>query len=191
MIPDPKWLEILQASGWQTTALAAAFGVLLLVIHVGWIASPDPWFTALYALAFLICIFLALASICHAVVDFLQPRTWLTRRTMEKKEQKSTREYIPFMTNHEQTIIAYLLHCNQKTFNAAPDGGNARTLISRRIVVVKRSPMQLFMSVDWPFVVPDHVWDVLVQHKARFPYTPIKLRDGVEQSPWREYQEGR
>ena len=132
MTPDPKWLEILKASGWQTAALAAAFGVILLVMRVGWIASPEPWFTAFCALAFLICLFLALASIGHAVADFLQPRAWLARWTREKQQQKAVREYIPFMTDHEKAIIAYLLHRSQKTFTAASDGGDAGFTPDRR-----------------------------------------------------------
>jgi hypothetical protein len=36
MAPDPRWLEILKASGWQTTALAVASGLFLLdVMSVG------------------------------------------------------------------------------------------------------------------------------------------------------------
>ncbi len=46
MTPDPKWLEILKASGWQTSALGAAFGTILLLMHVHWLVSPDPWFSA-------------------------------------------------------------------------------------------------------------------------------------------------
>ena len=185
MTPDPKWLEILKASGWQTTALAAALGVLLLVMRVGWIVSPDPWFTASCALAFLICLFLALASIGHAIADFFQPRTWIARWAREKQQRKAVREYIPFMTDHEKAIIAYLLHRNQKTFTAPSDGGHAATLISRRIIVRALVPGQMFSAEDMPLAIPDHIWDVLVQHKEQFPYTPKKRQDGVEPHPWR------
>ena len=39
MTPDPKWLEILKASGWQTTGLACAFGVFLLLPHFWSVAA--------------------------------------------------------------------------------------------------------------------------------------------------------
>jgi hypothetical protein len=185
MTPDPKWLEILKASGWQTTALAAAFGVVLLLMRVGWIASPDVWFTALCALAFLICLFLALTSIGRGIADFLQPRVRLSRWTREREQKKLVRKYIPFMTDHEKAIIAYLLHRNQKTFTAASDGGNAATLISRRIVVRALVPGQVVSAEDMPFAIPDHVWDVLAEQKDQFPYTPSLRRDGVEPHPWR------
>lgn len=188
MTPDPKWLEILKASGWQTTALAVAFGVMLLVIRAGWIASPDAWFSgfiAFCALAFLICMFLALASIGHSVADFLQPRRWLAKWAGEKQHRKAVREYIPFMTDQERRIVAYLLHHNQKTFTAASDGGYAATLISRKIVMRALVPGQMFSGEDMPLAVPDHVWDVLVEHKDQFPYVTQRRRDGVEPHPWR------
>ncbi|HEX4365301.1 MAG TPA: hypothetical protein VH023_00655 [Rhodopila sp.] len=113
MTPDPKWLEILKASGWQTTALAAAFSVILLVIRIGWIVSPDPWFAAFCALALLICLLLARASIGHAIADFLHPRVWLARWVRQKRQRKIVREYTPFMTEQEKPILAYLFAKNQ------------------------------------------------------------------------------
>jgi hypothetical protein len=185
MTPDPKWLEILKASGWQTAALAAAFGVTLLMIRVGWIASPDPWFMAFCALSFLICLFLALASIGHGVADFFQPRVRLARWVRERRQKKVVREYIAFMTDHEKAILAYLLHWNQKTFTAASDGGYAATLISRGIVVRALVPGQMFSGEDMPLTIPDHIWDVLMEQKAQFPYKPNPRRDGAEAHPWR------
>jgi hypothetical protein len=49
MTPDPKWLEILKASGWQTTALAVAFGLFILAGRTGWLSSLDPWMIQLGA----------------------------------------------------------------------------------------------------------------------------------------------
>ena len=185
MTPDPKWLEILKASGWQTTALAAAFGVILFVLRIGWIVPPDPWFTAFCALAFLICLFLALASIGHAIADFLQPRVWLARWVREKQQRKIVREYTPFMTEREKRIVAYLLAKSQKMITADQDGGYAATLISRGILVRAMQPGQVADPTNVPFVVPDHVWDELALKRDSFPYTPARRRDGVESHPWR------
>lgn len=185
MTPDPKWLEILKASGWQTTALAAAFGVVLLVIYLGWIVTPDSWFTAFCALAFLICLFLALATIGHTITDFLQPRVWLARWAKEKQQRKLVREYIPYMTEQEKSIIAYLLAKNQKMITAAQDGGYATTLISRGILVLAMRPGQVADMMNVPFLVPDHIWDELALKRDSFPYTPAERRDGVGPHPWR------
>lgn len=185
MTPDPKWLKILKASGWQTTALASAFGVILLVIRIDWIASPDPWFTAFCVLAFLICLFLALASIGHAVADFFQPRVRLVRWLREKQQRKAVRDYVPFMTEQERGIVAYLLAKNQKTITAEQDGGYAATLISRGILVRAMRPGQVADAMNMPFAVPDHVWDELAKQRESFPYTPPKRRDDGEPHPWR------
>ena len=37
MISDPRWLEILKASGWQTAALFLACATFLLAAHLGWL----------------------------------------------------------------------------------------------------------------------------------------------------------
>jgi hypothetical protein len=185
MTPDPKWLEILKASGWQTTALAAAFGAILLVMRLGWIVTPDLWFTAFCALAFLICLFLALASIGHAITDFLQPRVWLAKWAKEKQQRKVVREYIPYMTKQEKGIVAYMLAKNQKMITAEQDGGYAATLISRGILVRAMRPGQVADMMNVPFIMPDHVWDELELKRDSFPYRPAKRQDGVEPHPWR------
>ena len=43
MTPDPKWLEILKANGWQTTALACAFSVFLLLRISAWCSLKSRW----------------------------------------------------------------------------------------------------------------------------------------------------
>ena len=40
--PDPRWLELLKASGWQTVAIAVAVGVFLLAAHWGWLPPLEP-----------------------------------------------------------------------------------------------------------------------------------------------------
>lgn len=187
MTPDAKWLEILKASGWQTTALAAAFGAMVLVMHMGWIGSTGAWFSAFFAfctLAFLICFFLALASILHAVADFVKPKMWLAHWAHQKQQRKAVREYIPYMMDREKLIIAYLLHHNQKTFTGAMDGGYAATLISRGIIVQALVSGQAWHPEEVPYVIPDHVWDALAENKNNFPYKSEQFGD-VEPHPWR------
>jgi hypothetical protein len=161
---------------------------MLLVIHAGWIASTDGWFVAFHAfcwLAFLVSLFLTLANMGHTVTDFLQPRIWLATWVRRRQQRQTTLEYIPFMTEKERKIVAYLLHHKQKTFTAASDGGYATTLISRQIVVRALVPGQMFAGEDMPLMIPDHIWDVLAEHKDAFPYTPQHRHDGVEPHPWR------
>jgi hypothetical protein len=68
MTPDPRWLEILKASGWQTTALAGAGGLILWVNRTGWIPPLDPWMVQAAAVVMIGCGMLALASLASNTV---------------------------------------------------------------------------------------------------------------------------
>lgn len=76
MTPDPRWLEILKASGWQTAAIAAACGVLLWAERAHWLPPFDPWMVQLAATAMIICALLALASFMSNLV--VQIGKWST-----------------------------------------------------------------------------------------------------------------
>jgi hypothetical protein len=82
------------------------------------------------------------------------------------------------MTQNERLIIGYLLEKNTKTFTADSDGGHATTLIARGIVKIAGVVGQHITMTDVPMIIPDHYWDVLVQHKDSFPYVP--LSEGYE-----------
>jgi hypothetical protein len=75
----------------------------------------------------------------------------------EKQRRKIVREYIPFMTEQEKDIFAYLLTKSQKMITADQDGGYAATLISRGVRVRAMRPGQVADLADVPFVVPDYV----------------------------------
>jgi hypothetical protein len=143
------------------------------------------WVIPADAFCFLVCASLALASIGHAIADFLQPRKWLAEWIFVKQQRKDVREYIPFMTKQEKEILAYLLAKHQKIITADQDGGYAATLISHGILRRALQPYQVSTATNVPFTVPDHVWDELTQQREAFPYTPPNRRDGVEPHPWR------
>jgi hypothetical protein len=186
-IPDPRWLEILKASGWQMAAVGAACGLFLLVAHWGWLPPLDPWMIQLAAIAALICSFLAFASVVSATLRLFAIQTWVVHLINRHRAKRAVRNYIPHMTDHEKQIIGYLLAKNQKMFSAESDGGYAAPLLSRGIVIVAARPGQHVSMSDVPMAIPDHVWDVLVKHKDQFPYKPPtpRRRDDVEPHPWR------
>jgi hypothetical protein len=181
--PDPKWLEILKASGWQTTAGAFAFGLFLLANYRGWLPPFDPWMIQLSALGFLLCGCLAVGSIGSAVFKFFPISIWILHWIKISQERRATRNYIPHMTPKERQIIGYLLQKNQKILIAEQDGGHAMPLISRRIIVHALQPGQVFNMSRVPMTIPDHIWDELLRHKEQFPYTPEKGGPN-ETSPW-------
>jgi hypothetical protein len=61
--PDPHWLELLKASGWQTAAGAIACGALLWANHNGWFPDAFNSWVGPIAVAMAICGSLALASL--------------------------------------------------------------------------------------------------------------------------------
>jgi hypothetical protein len=184
MTPDPKWLAILKASGWQTTALAAASGLFLLWVHWGWISPGAPWVLPLVAFSFLVCFFLSLASIGSAALKFFRPEVWFLHWVNRRRGRRAVKDYIPHMTERERSIIAYLLAHNQKMIVADASGGYANTLLSRGILVRALQPGQVFYQNDTPMTVPDHIWTVLVEHRAEFPYQEPEEYER-EPYPWR------
>jgi Super-infection exclusion protein B len=185
MAPDPRWLEILKASGWQMAAVAAACGLFLLIAHWGWLPPLDAWMILLAVIVCLICGFLAVASAISATLKFFPMQMWLLHWINRRRAKRAVRDYIPHMTERERTIIGYLLAKNQKTFTAASDGGYAATLISRGIICVAARNQLVDLS-DMPMMIPDDVWDVLIEHKQQFPYSfTSQTRGDFERPPWR------
>ncbi len=90
MTPDPRWLEILKASGWQTAAIAIACAVLLWANHAQWLPPLDPWMVQLAAVAMMSCGFLALASFASNAV--IQVGKWCVsiKRTLALKHAIKT-----------------------------------------------------------------------------------------------------
>jgi hypothetical protein len=138
MTLDPRWLEILKASGWQMAALAAACGVFLLIAHWGWLPPLDPWMIPLAAIGFLIFGFLTVASAISATLKFFPVQTWLLHWIYRAK--RAVREYIPHMTEQERTIVGYLLAKNQKMFTAARPQPSACGSSGRRACYANHPP---------------------------------------------------
>jgi hypothetical protein len=185
--PDPKWLEILKASGWQTTFLAVGCAVFLVLVKLDIIVvEPWPWIVPAVALALIVCTALALASIAQASIETVPVHKWVERWLAKRKARRRIAGYIPFMNDQERQIIGYLLKHRQKSFTCASDGGRAATLISRGIIVVAARQGQMVDMEDVPMVVPDHAWEVLEQHRDQFPHRP-EMNGDVEMYPWREH----
>jgi hypothetical protein len=168
MTLDSKWLEILKASGWQTTAIAAACGLFLLLAHWGWLPPLAPWITQIAAFGIVLCGCLSVT----AILSSAPVQNWIMHWITIHKLKRDVRDYIPHMTKQEREIISYLLAKSQKTFMYTIDGGYAVTLISRGIVVCNLRPGQAGSSHHIPFDIPDHIWSVLLDHKNEFPYKP-------------------
>jgi hypothetical protein len=174
MSADPKWLEILKASGWQTAALAAA-GITLLYLNAKRLLLPaalDSRVIEAIEVAVSVCAFLAISSIGpHVAKKCNGLWNWFAHLLAIRRARRQVEQQIPFLSPKEREIIGYLLAINEKMFEYTIDGGAANTLISKRIVACALIPGQSVTTYGVPFKVPDLVWNVLVRHKAEFPNT--------------------
>lgn len=187
---DPKWLDFLKTSGWQTTALAAASGILIW-LRVSGLAPVDiPDWIILTALA------TGIVSGCLAVASWgsalwqatAGPRRAFAGWRADRAFKKRFVQYIPHMSAKERQIFAHLLHHNMRTFTAFQDGGYAAGLIGMGFigwVYQNRQPLDPWAV---PMGVPDTVWEALQEHRDQFlPYDPERDSRGrvIERDPWR------
>jgi hypothetical protein len=184
MSPDPRWLEVLKASGWQTLSVALASGLFLLLAALGWVPALAPWMKQAAAFGLLLGACLSLGSLATSVIKWFPIHLWFARWIKRRSEERELREYIPHMTPRERQIIGYLLAKNQTSFGSDSDGGYAANLLSRGIVRVVAKHGQHIDVRDVPMYVPKHLWKVLETQRAEFPYSPSR-RGEVEVQPWR------
>ena len=105
MNPDPRWLEILKASGWQTTALTVACIVFLYLSHIGTLPKLPGWALLVVSLMTLVCGCLAAASWCSAVYKIFPLHTYFLHWLNIYREKNELRKYIPFMTPRIGEIV--------------------------------------------------------------------------------------
>lgn len=181
---DPRWLEILKASGWQTTALAIACTVIAVLVRHGVIPTDSsPYWFAAPTVGAAILWSLSLAAIGSALTRATDPLGRISRWRGLHQQRRLAREDIPYMTAKDREIIGYLLHHNQKMFQTNQDGGYAAPLISRGVIVLSVRPGQIVDGTRVPFEIPDHIWSVLQANREQFPYVPPTGPNG-ERHPW-------
>jgi hypothetical protein len=174
----------LSAAGAYKLALAVVCGAYYYAAKTGVIPGAEPWELRASFLGALLFGVLWIASALIALLNFVPPRAWILHYVDVRKERAHLRSYIPNMTPKEREIIGYLLSHNQKLFIGAYDGGHAIPLISQRIAIMAVQPNQAFDFENTPFVIPDHLWSVLQEHRSQFPWN-ARDDDEAEAHPWR------
>ena len=181
---DPKWLEILKAKGSHTAALAIASGLIYVLVIFEIIPTTDsPLWEALPAIGALIFLSLFVAAVGDEVVKITKPADRIGRWCLKRREAREIREFIPYMTDKDREIIGYLLHHNQKMFQADQDGGYAAPLISKGIIRQSGRAGQVVTTSSMPFEVPNHIWSVLKKNQEAFPYESPPANED-EKYPW-------
>ena len=181
---DPKWLEILKASGWQTTALAVSCILIVVLIKQNLIPSTNsPLWIAVPSIGAVIFGCLSLAAIGNALTKAIKPGMRIDKWLLKRQKVKEVLEFIPYMTDKDREIIGYLLYHNQKMFQATQDGGYAAPLISKGVIKISLRHGQTFDASHVPFEIPNYAWSVFEENKKLFPYNPPP-KGKAEKHPW-------
>jgi hypothetical protein len=100
MSPDPKWLEILKASGWQTATLAAA-GITLLYLNAKRLLLPatlDSKVIEAIEVAVVVFGFLTVSSIGpHLAKKWSGLWNWFAHLLAVRRSKHQVEQQIPFM----------------------------------------------------------------------------------------------
>jgi len=182
---DPRWLEILKASGWQTTALAIGCAIIAVLVKREIIPTDgNSYWISIPIAGAVVFGCLALASILDTANQFFNPLVGIKRWQRIRKEKREVEQFIPYMSKKDREIIAYLLHHNRKMFQAENDGGYAAPLIARGIIRTCGVHGQIMDLTRVPFEIPDHIWSVLEANRDEFPHRPPPAKGETETHPW-------
>ncbi|MBR9778299.1 MAG: hypothetical protein GYB52_03035 [Rhodospirillales bacterium] len=188
--PASKLLELLKASGWQSTMIAVASWLLIYLGKSGDIPHFDSQFVELSAwVVALLSSGLAAASFCafaakYCGIAIKSIVASVQRKLKQKKFRRLVLEEISNLSQKEIQILGYLREKNQKVFEADTGGGNASTLISRGWISIYAAYDQQIELRRCPFKVNDIVWDIIQSYPDSFPYKRENYR-GQEIAPWR------
>lgn len=187
---DSGWLEILKASAWQLLGLSLALSVFWLLVRFEVLPPSDSQFV-IYGLplAILITAGLGLASLVEQVGKWLAAAL---KKHQEKKErwqkiadhQRKFAEHVNFMTVNELAIYGYLLKHNRKSFTATMDCGYAASLYKRGFIQSDAQHGHSYGISEFPFSVPDHIWQVLEEKRDQFPSKFPDKKLPWFRSPW-------
>jgi hypothetical protein len=136
---------------------------------------------------------LGIALIWLAVTALIWITRWIFRETSAqlsrlqtiRRERVRVENEIPKMNAKEREIVGCLLAKNQRTFTNTGNGGHTNRLLSKGMVVLAVGRGRVFSQSEVPFEVPEHVWEILLEHKSKFPY--VAPKGGCEPYPWRIY----
>lgn len=195
IFPDAKWLDFLKAGLPVFFGLALASGAALYVDHLVLLPMRIPELVGLcIALVGLLSGGLAIGLVLDAAYRgfawWISPK-WHARlhRKLDTKTKREFIKYIPHPSPTERHIFATLLHQNRRTFTNTEDCGLATELLSLGYVRMIARDGQSVQYWDFPFGIPDPVWDALQENRDAFPYEPPQRsrrgRDPVDPSPWR------
>lgn len=180
----PDISEFLKLRGWRALFIGVAAFALIeasrrkLLPDLG-----NLWIV----IAILGAISLALAMASGAEWLTLRVSEWQVRRKAAKAIEDHKAQFIRDIRTFSKTerdIFGCLRTKNQRTFFASMDGDLASTLLGRGYVQLSIRGKQQVDVMAAPFLVPEHIWDVIVSRPEDFPYEEPKDIGRRRRLPW-------
>lgn len=171
MEPLSKLTDLLTLSGWRAGSLGLAALLFILSSRVGLLPKIGDEVTLVVASIGFIGLGLGCASAAQAIASEISAWRSRRRRAQQIKEHKETfcRDIMTF-SEVERAIFGCLRSRNTRSFTADPTGDRASTLIGRGYIERSTRPGQMVSMQDAPFVIPEHIWQVVVQRPDDFPW---------------------
>jgi len=167
-VPNLKdYVEALQA-GWFP-ALASLVGCSIIVagdwFKVPYLSANPEW---LINVAVYVGVFSFAVLVANLV--YLPLKLWraLKRRRERKLAQEAVNRRIEQAPDEEKGVLAYLVTTNRQAFTAKLGNPQLAPMVSKGLIVVQ--PGQ-HSRLEWPHVVPDVVWDILIENREAFELT--------------------
>ncbi|MBL9047479.1 MAG: super-infection exclusion protein B [Tabrizicola sp.] len=178
---DPRWLEILKASGWQLFAVCVSLSFFWMLLRSEYLPPLDsPWVVYGLPLAILVSGSLSLVSLLEFIARKISRLISERKQASQKREDylkrsQRFRNYLPHLTETELRILRYLFQQNQKTFVADVTGDLASTLYNQGFVNLVALPGQQISVMSSTFCVPDFVWEIMIENKKMFEKPKVEL----------------
>jgi hypothetical protein len=187
-VTPADFTEILKLNGWRALFIGIASLGLIAASEMKFLPDLGSWW-----IVFAIVGFLALAGAAASCAE------WASKNYTERKDEKKAQagkakrledhrqqfiRDIPRFEKIERDIFGYLRVHNQNTFTASMDGDLAAGLLGRGYVRLAVLPGQHVDVLATPFIVPEHIWDIVVARSEDFPYEASDRGFGRERMPW-------
>jgi hypothetical protein len=176
--------DILQLRGWRAFFIGVAAFALIEASRRKFIPDLGNWSIVIAILGAL-----SLALAAASGVEWLSGKVsaWKARReaasAIEDLRAQFVRDIATF-SKSERDIFGYLRTRNQRTFFASIDGDLASTLLGRGYVQLSIRGKQQVDVTAAPFIVPEHIWEVIVSRPEDFPYEEPKDVGRRRRMPW-------
>lgn len=178
---DSGWLKALDMPAHVTSGLAIGSGAVLLAERheLLYIHTLPVWVKAIIGVVFVMSALMALANLSRyglMRIGAARERQQLAKEQIAQAAAERQRKieyetdvlrYLDTLNRKKRKTLAYLTTHNEQSFNARIGGSSVSTLVQKGLLVPGKG---VASAVEWPYTVPDFVWEELQRRKAEFLY---------------------